>query len=440
MANALQIDPLRPLGLTHGADGPNLLTQPQQTIVIRSSSGDPVSAVLQIAPFVIGNPPTSGGEVRISEFALAYRQAGCTLDRTIVHVRRAPQASARDVKLGWWDRQRRSHVGKPYGLTNLRQMWALRASDRYARWLDQRLTGHYDLIQVEHPWDFDLALQLRTLGACAGARIAYSAHNIESHLQELVWRANGQWTSAAERLIEEIRVHEARAARDADISWATSDADAHFLLQQGAGRVVVVPNGVAPLAPFDPEAAVPRKPYLLFVASSHVPNVEGLATWLTAPLTDLPAGCSLVLAGSVGKVIHRDRRYQADFSSGRIVDAGVLPRHQLDQLIRHAHAIVLPIGTGGGTNLKSAEALASGRPVVSTQVGMRGFERFEDDDRLVMAETPEKFRLVALDLLRAPRRADLVDNKADSLLWSHALRGVWPALRELGLALPKADH
>lgn len=390
--------------------------------------------ILQITPFPVPDSPTSGGEVRTVEFAALYRRAGWGVDRVVVQDRLRASPKPLDVSLGWWDRTTRQHLGRPRGLGHLRQMWALARSDRYARELAARLTRRYDLIQVEHPWDFDLAWRLREQPSQAGARIVYSAHNQEAPLQELVWRGNGQWSRAAARMVADIARHEADVARRADACWATCQADATVLAGWGARELAVVPNGVSPLAPLDPAASVPAQPYLLFVASSHLPNVVGLSEWLAPPLADWGDAGRLVLAGSVGKAMRRDGRYAADLASGRLVDAGVLPRAQLDQLIRHAHGLLLPIGMGGGTNLKTAEALVSARPVVATRCAMRGFERFADIPRLTLADTPAQFRAQALALLRAPRRADAEDGQARTLLWRHAFDPVWPVLQRLGIA------
>ena len=389
--------------------------------------------IIQISPFQISDAPSSGGEVRVSEFGAAYLRANFGFDRSIVHSRGAIGLQALDVELNWWDRQRRSHLGRPYGLAQLRQMWAFRSSNRYARALANRMDHQYALVQVEHPWCFDLAWQLKATPHCRDARIVYSSHNVESNLQAQVWRANNQWSNIAERLVDEIRELEISAARRADISWATSEHDAAFLRTAGAHRVVVVPNGVAPLACIDPEAVIPKARYLLFVGSSHVPNVVGLSNWLAAPLTDMPTGCALVLAGSVGAAIRRDPRFAEDITQGRLVDAGVVSRSQLDQLIRHAHGLVLPVGIGGGTNLKTAEALVSGRPLIVTSASMRGFETFFSRPRLTLALSPADFRAAAWSMLSMPRRNDEDDVMAATLLWEHAFSAVWPALTDLGI-------
>jgi glycosyltransferase involved in cell wall biosynthesis len=51
---------------------------------------------------------------------------------------------------------------------------------------------------------------------------------------------------------------------------------------------------------------------------------------------------------------------------------------------------IVPLRAGGGTRLKILEAMALGRPVVSTSIGCEGLDVI-DGEQLLIADTPEKF-------------------------------------------------
>ncbi len=381
--------------------------------------------VLQLSPFPIPDAPTTGGQVRICELAKAYAAAGWQLDRIVVHDRTPQAAGPRDIALGWWDRQRRQHIGRPKGISNLRHVWAWR-SDRSAQaMLGRLLKGglpRYDVIQCEHPWDFDLAWRLRASGACPTAQLVYSAHNVEADLHAASWQGNGQWTSAAMRLVDAIRSHEQDVARRADLCWAVSEADASFLRQAGAREVHVLPNGVHVLAAPQPQQEFVGTPYGLFIASDHVPNVAGFRQWLAAPLErHVPPGTAIVLAGSIGRALHRLPEFAPDFAASRLLDLGIVDRARLDQLIHHAHGLILPIGSGGGTSLKTAEALISGRPVITTEAGLRGFEPFASHPQVSLAAAPAEFGECLRRTLVADRQAPANDAGRQRLTWAHAL-------------------
>ncbi len=66
--------------------------------------------------------------------------------------------------------------------------------------------------------------------------------------------------------------------------------------------------------------------------------------------------------------------------------------------VRDAHVYVIPLRVGGGTRIKAYEAMAMGRPVVSTTVGAEGLPVIPERDLLV-ADTDEAFAAAVLRLL-----------------------------------------
>ncbi len=364
--------------------------------------------------------------MRVTECARAYRSLGHRVDRVTVYARRRsfvescaePISTCVPLVLGWWARQRRCHLGKPRGLDQLRQMWAGRHRG-FASDLARRLDCSYDIVQIEHPWNFELAAGLRRDPSGANAWLVYSSHNIESDLHESIWRSQGWWTRAAERLVTQIRAHEITCAQRADLCLATSEADAAQLRGFGARDVIVVPNGVHPFPLREPTFSRPAPRYAIFVASDYPPNVNGFMRWLSPPFDALPPNTAIVLAGSVGRAIERSGRYASDIAAGRLVILGVLAREVLEQTILHADAVVLPITDGGGTNLKTSEALVSRRPVVATPHALRGFEAYRRLPRVhCVDEVGPAFMQRVAGLLGSGPHADDTTADCSTLTWS----------------------
>jgi hypothetical protein len=67
-------------------------------------------------------------------------------------------------------------------------------------------------------------------------------------------------------------------------------------------------------------------------------------------------------------------------------------------------AILLPIVAGGGTNLKTAEALLAGKKIIATSKAFRGFEKFMQDDYVSIVDRPEDYRDALEAVVNAPRR------------------------------------
>ena len=77
---------------------------------------------------------------------------------------------------------------------------------------------------------------------------------------------------------------------------------------------------------------------------------------------------------------------------------------------RSASLMVAPIKGAGGTRLKILEAMASGLPVVSTNIGVAGL-KVKDGENALIADTPEELAEKALQLLNDPKKAEEIGEK-----------------------------
>lgn len=66
--------------------------------------------------------------------------------------------------------------------------------------------------------------------------------------------------------------------------------------------------------------------------------------------------------------------------------------------------MVIPLLSGSGMRIKAIEALAAGRPIVTTPIGVEGIPA-EDGKHVMIAATPEKFAACIVDLLENPETA-----------------------------------
>ena len=157
----------------------------------------------------------------------------------------------------------------------------------------------------------------------------------------------------------------------------------------------VVPNGVATEEiPPSPEPA-DGPPTVAFTGTmNHPPNAEG-ALWLGSRVwptvrREHPEARLLVVG--------RDPPAAVQALSGRdgIEVTGAVP--DVSPYFARAHAVAVPLLSGGGTRLKVLEAMAARRAVVSTTVGSEGLEMTPGAD-LLMADEPSEFAAALLELL-----------------------------------------
>ena len=185
---------------------------------------------------------------------------------------------------------------------------------------------------------------------------------------------------------------------------------------------VTVPNGVEPLPPPEmPTVPEPDEPLrLLFVGSlNYEPNRQGLE-WFAHEVAPRARERVRIDLEAVGPGA-RGPELPGVRYLGRLEDLG--PAYD------RAHAAVVPLRAGAGSRLKVLEALARGVPLVSTRIGVEGFD-LHDGEQALIADDPDELaeRLALLD-------ASLRDNRqlAASLVdagYHFAHRYFWPAIGE----------
>jgi glycosyltransferase involved in cell wall biosynthesis len=139
-------------------------------------------------------------------------------------------------------------------------------------------------------------------------------------------------------------------------------------------RSVVLPNGVD-LDRFtvSPQAPEPRR--ILFIGSfSHLPNMMALGFFLEQVWPSLPNAKLHIIAGA-------NHEYFLDFHRPQVSLNLAQPGIELEGFVadvRPAYAraqiVIAPLVASAGTNLKVLEAMACGRPVISTPAGVNGLD------------------------------------------------------------------
>lgn len=102
-------------------------------------------------------------------------------------------------------------------------------------------------------------------------------------------------------------------------------------------------------------------------------------------------------------------------SSGRVHVTGFV--EDVRSYYQRSTVCVVPLRAGGGTRLKILEAMAFGRPVVSTTVGAEGLT-VSDGEHLLIADQPEAFAQAVVRLLTEPALRERIAADARQLVES----------------------
>jgi polysaccharide biosynthesis protein PslH len=161
------------------------------------------------------------------------------------------------------------------------------------------------------------------------------------------------------------------------------------------GRPAPVLPHVVDASAFSPPTAEPAAPVCLFVGNfAHDPNVHALHWLLEHAWPAIRAGRPDARLEIVGPGLPEETARALETHGG----AALGRVEDLAERYRRAAVFVNPITSGGGMRGKVLEAFASGRPVVSTRLGMEGIAA-RDGVHFDEAETGSAFADAVLRLL-----------------------------------------
>jgi sugar transferase (PEP-CTERM/EpsH1 system associated) len=188
---------------------------------------------------------------------------------------------------------------------------------------------------------------------------------------------------------------EARVASLADRVIVVSDADRHVLLEIAPkAQVDVVPNGVDTTY-FSPASATEDNRLLFTGALFWHPNVDAVCWFCDSiwPLIrrDVPDALLDLVGSEPPDPVRALDRLPGVHVISDIPD--VRPH------MARSAVYVVPLRVGSGTRLKILEALASGKAVVTTSIGVEGLA-LTTGEEVVVADDPTAFAAACVDILR----------------------------------------
>ena len=258
-------------------------------------------------------------------------------------------------------------------------------------------------------------------GPVRGPVNAFAPHNVEHRILAGTAAGAGGVRAAYARLEARKIAREERALwRAMDVCVAVSELDAEAMRAGGAREVLTAPNGTAPVEALPwPRRAAGEPLRLLFVGTgSYWPNEHGLRWVVDAVLPSLRSELAVTLEVVGDPPVAPPEAPEVTYT-GSV--PSVRPHYE------RAHVVVVPLHHGSGTRLKVVEAMAHGRPVVSTTLGAEGLP-VRGGEHFVRADDPAAFSAALLDL---GRRLEALDAGLAAML-THARDAAdglrWPAI------------
>ena len=194
-----------------------------------------------------------------------------------------------------------------------------------------------------------------------------------------------------------MRFYEPRIVRRFEKCVTVTEHDRQLLLAAGSlPNIDVVPNGVDTVE-LQPLAAADSPPAILFVGSMFYKPCEDGAIWLVREVLPLvrrefPAIDVWIVGKRPGPRVQQLAAEHV-FVTGEVED--------VTSYYQRATIALAPLRAGSGSRLKILEAMALGRPVVSTSIGAEGLH-LEPERHLLVADSARDFAAAVVRLIKSP--------------------------------------
>ena len=273
----------------------------------------------------------------------------------------------------------------------------------------------YDTVIIDHAqigW-------LQEIVLTQGAKLIFNTHNIEHeiYLEQMKKTANPILKQIYQREARLVKAMEDGLAAIADRIWTLTANDAAYFASATNNDLVKVFN-----VPVNEVNWIDRVATTYDVGMvgtwTWQPNKEGLQWFFEFVYPLLPTTLSIQIAGKGADWLHN--KYP------NVKYCGFVPDPQA--FIAQAKVVAIPSITGGGIQLKTLEAIASGAVIVATPTALRGIA---DYPKLVtVATTPADF---ASQLIKLITRPTSEDERLEAIDWSRRRREQFG--RDVGAAI-----
>lgn len=368
-------------------------------------------------------PPKDGESVAIYNLAASLQEAGATVDLLAMNTSRHEMPVKENPILSFYRKVATvpvdNHIKLIPAFLNLFSDSSYHVerfvSSAFAQKLEALLRHNdYTVVQLETLY---LAPYIPVIRQCSKAKICLRAHNVEHEIWERIVAntPSGLRRRYLAHLTPKLKHYEVSQLANYDLLAAITQRDLDTYRQLGYTRSgLVVPVG------FDPGAYEPlyhhysHRLSIGFIGSlDWLPNLEGLDWFLREVWPGLYAACPDLELHIAGRNTP-DRLLALDqdrvMVHGEVEDA---------QAFIKAHTIALvPLRSGSGMRVKILEAMALGKVVLTTSMGLEGIPA-RDGQEVLLADEPAVF-LEQIQFCRiAPDRLTHIGQNARHLVEEH---------------------
>lgn len=233
-------------------------------------------------------------------------------------------------------------------------------------------------------------------GLAAPASLLFQ-HNVEAEIFRRHAESNGSWARRRYMALQWKKMcrYEAAAGERFDAVIAVSQHDQSIFEKEYGWRHVRTIDTAVDVDYFSPQGLAEKPDVLVFVGSMDwLPNEDAVLDFCetTWPLirSKKPHARFQIVGRNPTAAVQKLNGVNGVEVIGAVPDV----RPYLEE----AAVVVVPLRIGGGTRIKIYEALAMGKPLVSTTIGAEGLP-VTSGEHLLLADGPQGFSRATVDLL-----------------------------------------
>ena len=244
----------------------------------------------------------------------------------------------------------------------------------------------FDIIQLETVY---LAPYINTIRAHSDAMIALRAHNVEHEIWHRI-ADNTQFKPKkwyVRHLARQLERYEVESLKYYDILVAITQRDLKKMQDQGfKNAATVVPIGL-PVKQYKPDYSCYQQDLSLsFIGSlDWMPNQEGLKWFLNEAWEKIHRSFPSLKLHIAGR---NTPNWLFQLKQPNIIVHGEVP--DAAEFINEHSVMIVPLLSGSGMRAKILEAMALGKVVISTSIGLEGIGA-KNQKEVLVANTPEEF-------------------------------------------------
>lgn len=381
--------------------------------------------------------PQHGGQKRLSAIASAYRKDGYTVKCvSVFHKKIYKDSTSDDIPLSFSTSLEAD--GHPW-TSDIISGYAVKDDAAVRKAMEATLESFKpDVIHIEQPFIY-LGLKEVLKAKGVTAKLIFGSQNIEGPMKREILEASYVDKDEIDRIVEIIDDVEHELAHDCDLLVACTQTDVDAYIEMGADRskTVLAMNGIDPAVTTKEDLDYWKHTMskegisdkLLFVASAHPPSITGFVDMVGKGLGFLSRKQKILIAGSISDYLSSiisDENLNIEDATfwKRAYPCGRLSEERLGGLLKIADVILLPITEGGGSNLKTAEALLANKKLIVTPYALRSFEWAEKLPNIWIAKTRKQFTSAILDALDTEfiERTEEQNKVVERVLWNNQLK------------------